>query len=263
MQSGKITTAGSMDAQVQTVNQDDSKTKSTSKAKDPVPVGQKKSEKKEETKVLAEPKRPKAEGVTDVKVGYGQTLFDIATKYHVTVKDVLNANPNLESANKIREGQTLKVPFVSDKKWNAYLKAKDAYEQEEMRLYEETQKAEAAKELKQKTEMAEAKIQEAKDLKYGKSYDFSINPKTGEIIITLKADKELGDIRDDFRLPAGYLKSKNPDISKKYKPGTLYNLNEGIRESNWDEAKAQKGDKFIVDPELFRPSKGFFGNLFD
>ncbi len=236
----------------------------TSKAapkKEPIPVGQKKAKAQKGTD-LTEPKRPKPEGTKDVKVGFGQNLFDIATKYHVSIADVVKANPGLDP-DKIKEGQTLKMPFVSDKNWANYEKAKDDYERKAAAKFEQEYKAEKAKNLKEKTQLAQAKIQEAKELKHGESYNFTVDKKTGNIIVTLKKDMDLGDIRNDFRLPGGHLRQMNPDITKKYQPDKLFNLDELRREANWDGADVKAGDKFVIDPNAFKPSKGFFGDLFD
>lgn len=227
----------------------------------PIPIGQKAQKAKPKAE-LVEPQRPKAEGVKDVAVESGQTLFDIATKYHVSINDVLKANPGL-NPDKIREGQVLKMPFVSDKKWNAYVNAKEQFEKQEQAKFDAEWAQEQAQALKQKTELAQARIQEANDLKYNEKYSFRVDAKTGDIIVTLKEDKELGDIRNDFNIPSGHLTQKNPSIKQKYEPEKFFDLDAGVRKANWDGADAKKGDTFIIDPNAFKPSKGFFGDLFD
>lgn len=243
-------------------------TKQNSK-KEPINMGQTKTKNTNQKQVLTEPQRPKPEGIKDVKVNYGETLFDIATKYHVSIKDVLKANPGLHQ-DKIREGQTLKTPYVSDKKWNAYVNAKDKYEAQELAELEAKwaqekveQKEQEAKTVKQKTELAQAKIQEANDLKFNKEYSFRIDAKSGDIIVTLKANKELGDIKSDFKLPPKHLTEKNPSIKQKYEPGIILDIDNAVRRADWDDAEAKKGDSFILDPRVFNPSKNFFEKLFD
>lgn len=228
----------------------------------PIPIGQKKAQSAKPKAELVEPQRPKAEGVKDVTVSSGQTLFDIATKYHVSIKDVLKANPGL-NPDRIKEGQVLKMPFVSDKKWNAYIDSKDQFDKQELAKFDAELAQEKAQALKQKTELAQARIQEANDLKYNEKYSFRVDAKTGDIIITLKEDKELGDIRNDFNIPSGHLTQKNPSIKQKYEPEKFLDLDAGVRKANWDGADAKKGDSFIIDPNAFKPSKGFFGDLFD
>ncbi len=235
--------------------------KSNSK-KQPIPIGQKKAEKNTQKQNSVEPKRPAPEGIKDVTVEANLTLFDIATQYHVSIKDVLKANPGL-NPDKIREGQVLKMPYVSDKKWNAYIDSKEKFEKQESAKIEAQWKKEQAQALKQKTQLAQAKIQEANDLEYNEDYSFKVDAKSGNIILTLKKAKELGDIRSDFRLPGGHLREMNPSITEKYKPGSNYNIDTYIRSNDWDAAEANKGDVFIIDPNAFNPSKGFFGDLFD
>ncbi len=257
----KITQSTSSEYTASTTNKEVNAPKKANSKKTYVPVGQHKSSKAENNSSKA-PTRPKPEGIKNVRVEMGDNLFDIATKYHVSINDVLAANPKLDP-DKIKEGQTLKMPYVSDKSWKLYINAKEAYEAKELKEFEASEKSKQAQKLKQRITLAQNKIKEANELKYNEDYNFNVDAKTGNIVITLKEAKELGDIRSDFKLPAGHLKDMNPQITKKYKPGKMFNLDQMVRKNDWDSAEANKGDKFVVKPEAFNPYKGFFGELFD
>jgi LysM repeat protein len=50
-----------------------------------------------------------AVGITQYKVAKGDTYSSIAAKFHVTVKALTDANPNVE-ATKLQIGQTIQIP---------------------------------------------------------------------------------------------------------------------------------------------------------
>lgn len=258
----KITQSTAREYTTSTNSKDVNASKKTNSKKTYVPLVQNENQSKAEKSTSKAPNRPKPEGIKNIKVEMGDNLFYLATKYHVSMDDVLAANPKLDP-DKLKEGQTLKMPYVSDKNWDSYISAKEAYEAKELAEFEANEKLMQTKKLQKRINLAKAKIEEANELKYNKDYNFNVDPKTGNIIITLKEAKELGDIRRDFKLPAGHLKEMNPEITKKYKPGKLFNLDEMVRKNDWDEAEAGKDDKFIVKPEVFKPYKGFLGELFD
>ncbi len=234
--------------------------KSGTKAK-PVPVGQSKKQ-PEKAKLLTKPTKPPISGEKTVTVQSGETTFSIATKYHISMEELLAANPGVDK-DKIYENQKLNVPYRTDKAWNKYQKDIEAYENQQYLLSEQKLAAERKRNLNKKIDIANTLIQKAKELEHDKSYTFKVDKKTGDIIVTLKKDMELGDVRSDFRLPKGHLRSMNPEITKKYKPSTMFNLDEGIRVSDWDNADVKKGDSFKISPDVFKPSGGFWKDLFD
>jgi LysM repeat protein len=236
--------------------------KTSEKKSTPIPVGQNNNESQKST-LLKEPQKPKIAGV---KENYypqsGETTFSIATKHHISIDELLKANPGMDK-DKIYQNKAINVPYRNDKDWEKYEKDVDAYENQQLALWQQEQDAKRAEALNNKKDQATAMIQKAKELKYDESYNFTIDEKSGDIIITLKKDMELGNISKDFRLPAGHLRAKNPDITTKYTPENHFNLDRQIRVSDWDGADAKKGDTFIVDPNAFRPSAGFLKDLFE
>ena len=236
--------------------------KTSEKNSTPIPVGQN-GNAPQKSALLKEPTKPKIAGVKESYYPQsGETTFSIATKHHISIDELLKANPGMDK-DKIYQNKAIKVPYRNDKDWKNYEKDVEAYENQQLALWQQEQDAKMAEALKNKKDQATAMIQKAKELKYDESYNFTVDEKSGDIIITLKKDMELGDISKDFRLPAGHLRAKNPDITTKYKPENHFNLDKQVRVSDWDGADAKKGDSFIVDPNAFKPSAGFWKDLFE
>jgi len=53
---------------------------------------------------------PKTKGMSSYKVKSGDTLSEIASKTGTTIKQLKKANPNITNINKIKVGQTIKIP---------------------------------------------------------------------------------------------------------------------------------------------------------
>lgn len=233
-----------------------------SQQKKNVPVGQSQNKGK---KPLTEPKKPAIDGVkSEYYPKSGETAISIANNNHITREELLKANPGMDE-NKLYETKAIKVPYRTEKNWNKYQAELKAYQAQQDEIREQKTRAEEAQRAKEnaaklraKNENANALVKQAKDLGYGKSYTFTVDKKTGNIIVQLKEDKKLGDIRKNFRLPRGHLREMNPNITKKYEAGTIYDIDTLTRINDWDSAKVKKGDTFIINSDYFNPSKGFW-----
>ena len=225
-----------------------------------IPIGQ-----QAQQKELQPPKKPVATKTKEVEIKDGDTLLAIANKYHTTVADIMALNPSIKNENSLRIGQKVTIKYIPDAEWNKYQSELKAYEHQEAVKSEEAWKAEQAQKLKAKISLANEKISIAKSQDYAKYYDFKVDQSNGNIIVTLKAARTLGDMRSDFRLPGGHLREMNPSITEKYEPDTKYNIGGpgAWRVNDWDACEAQKGDSFIISPDKMNPSKGFWGNLLD
>ncbi len=177
---------------------------------------------------------------TKITIGQGESLSVLAAKYNTTIDMIKKAN-NLTSDN-VREGQVLTVNVVTDKELKEYEKLRAQYD---AKVKEEKEKAE----IEQRTEKAQQLIEKAKKDGYGKEYDFSIND-NGHIIITLKTEKQLGEIREDFGLKEGALRKTNPSIEQKYKIAEARDHN-GEKFETWDNVKASVGHTFVIDTNEF------------
>lgn len=210
-----------------------------------------------ENKKLVEPSKPAPQQIT-YTVPEGGSLFAIAMKYHTDVSAIMKAN-NLTNSELIKPGQVLKFQGVTKDRWDRYQNALSDYYSKKYEIEQQLRAQKEAELFRQKIAEAEANIQKAREDKdLNKKYTFTLDRKTGHITVTLKKGTELGDLRKDFHLPKGHLRKMNSGITKKYKPGTDYNLLsfdifEPVRKSNWDEAKASAGDKFIIDGNAFKP----------
>lgn len=182
---------------------------------------------------------------TQIKVGQGESLSVLAQKYNTTVALIKKAN-NMTSDN-VREGQILTINVVTDKEQKDYEKLRAQYD---LKVAEEKEQLEVEK----RTAQAQCLIDKAQKDGYGKEYNFSINNK-GHVIVTLKADKKLGDISDDFGLEDGVLRGTNPSIEQRYKIGKAARNSDGEEYETWDNVQAKAGDTFVVDTNDFQTTK--------
>ena len=63
---------------------------------------------------------PKTKGMSSYKVKKGDTLSEIAQKTGTTVKQLKNANPQIKNINKIKVGQTIKIPSKKRNRKSVY-----------------------------------------------------------------------------------------------------------------------------------------------
>ncbi len=207
------------------------------------------------------PQRPKPRVIT-VTVPSGSSLGFLAEEHHTTVSEILKLNPNIKNPNQVSEGQKIKINHIDKKDWDAYQKDLNAYNSYQYKLAEQEWEAEQAQKLQNKINKATASIQQAKEMGYGDYYNFQIDKKTGDVTITLKVDKELGDIRNGLGLPRGHLRAKNPKIMDKYKPGRIYDIDNGVRINDWDDIDVKAGEKFVISGDCINPKTGFFGGRY-
>jgi len=164
-----------------------------------------------------------------VTVQKGQTLSHIALENGISVADLLKANPGLTEETKLQIGQKLNLTNPA-------------------------------------IEASRASIAKAIDYGYAEDYDFKI-AENGDVILTLKTNKSLGEIRTDFQIPGGSLSQSN-DIKGKYKPKHIYNIDTYHGYNDYDAAKAKKGDVIVVQRLDFNPNENrtawdrFWANFF-
>ena len=136
----------------------------------------------------------------------------------------------------------------------------------ELALSEQRWEQEEKERLEQKIETSKAQVEKAKEYGYGEDYLFEVD-KDGNVLVTLKKEKELGEVRRDFRLPAGSLSSTN-NIKGKYKPATITDIDRYIRYKDYDQAEVPVGDSLLIDGQHFSPDENrtawdrFWGNIF-
>lgn len=203
---------------------------------------------------LKEPPKPTPKQIV-VTIGSGSSLLYLAGVHNTTVADIMKLNPEIKSADKIREGQQIKINSIDKKTMEAYEEKLAAYENQQYEIRK-------AKEVQQRTELANKKIQQAKKDGWEVDYKFSVN-KDGYVIVTPKERKKLHEIRSELGLPAGHLDAMN-SLESKY--GKIPTVNDGTRDiETWDNVKTKDGDNFKVDPGAIRTSRTwtqFFKDLF-
>lgn len=203
---------------------------------------------------LKEPPKPKPKQII-VTIGSGSSLLYLAGVHNTTVADIMKLNPEIKNADKIREGQQIKINSIDKKTMEAYETKLAAYENQQYEIRK-------AKEVQQRIELAKKKIQQAKKDGWEVDYKFSVN-KDGYVIVTPKERKKLHEIRSDLGLPAGHLDAMN-NLEGKY--GKIPTIDLGDRYvETWDNVKTKDGDNFNVDPGAIRTSRTwtqFFKDLF-
>lgn len=113
--------------------------------------------------------------------------------------------------------------------------------------------------VQKRIEKSKAAIAEAISYGYGEKYNFKIDKETGFVIITLKEDKKLYKIKDDFNLPNGSLLSTN---GGKYKPVIIRN-EYGDPVESYDNVTAKKGDALLINVDDFKPEKSLWQSIKD
>lgn len=196
------------------------------------------------TAVLKEPPKPTPKQIV-VTVGYGSSLQYLAGVHNTTVADIMKLNPEIKSADKIREGQQIKINSIDKKTMEIYEKKLAAYENQQYEIRK-------AKDIQQRTELANKKIQQAKKDGWEVDYKFSVN-KDGYVIVSPKERKKLHEIRSELGLPSGHLDAMN-NLESKY--GEIPTVNDGTRDiETWDNQKTNDGDSFLVDPSCLRTKR--------
>lgn len=201
--------------------------------------------------------KPKPKRIT-ITVKDGESLGFIAERYHTTVSDIVKLN-GLEDPDKLKPGQKLQIDAIDGKQLEAYENYQNA-------LWEQEWEQEQKDKLNQKIETSKAEVEKAKEYGYGEDYSFKVD-ENGNVLVTLKKEKELGEVRRDFRLPAGTLSSTN-DIKGKYEPETIIDFDNLSRYNDYDQAEVPAGDSLLIDGQHFRPDENrtawdrFWGNFF-
>ena len=183
-------------------------------------------------------------------------LSCIAARYHTEVSTIMTNN-KIKNPTSIREGQVITVDSISDKAWAQY--------QQDLAIYnEQVAEQQHANEVAQRKQESEALIEKAKKDGYSDRYSFSINEE-GHIVITLKGERLLKDIRSDFHLAPGVLLATNPSIEDKYKPQKAIR-HDGIEYETYDYTPANPRDSFTIDVKDFKtapPKKSWGDALID
>lgn len=189
------------------------------------------------------PKEPKRKEIT-VTAGSGTSLFALALKYDTTVDAICKLN-NIKDPDKIREGQKIRIMAYDPKEKAEWDKYQDM-------IAEEKRKAEKAKEIEQRKALAEAKIQEAKKNGRDDDYSFSVDNE-GYVVVTLKTNKKLHEIRSEMGQKPGTLDAMN-NFDARY--GQIPTVSDGVRDiETWDNLEAKKGESFRLSTSEMHTSR--------
>jgi len=187
-----------------------------------------------------EPKKPTPKEIT-VTITSGDNLGYFAEKYHTTIKDIQKLN-NIKDPNKLKEGQKIRIMAVSEQDYKNYqTKLREYYNKKS--AIEEKQK------VTRKTKQARVLIEKAKKDGRGEDYSYAINTKTGNIVVTLKNNRNMGRIKEDFHLPAGSISSTN-NMEEKFGKIPTYHTDSRSFET-WDAVEVKKGTKLEIDTDHF------------
>lgn len=183
---------------------------------------------------------------TNIRVTLGtfDTLSSLAEEYHTDVNSIAKAN-GITNPDKLKNGQVITFKGVTKENWAKYKKEYNKY-------CEELDRERTRIEVQNRSIVAQQKIDKAKrNSKLNDKYTFSID-KNGYMIVTLKKDMELEDIRKDFKLPGGHLLEQNPKIKNspdKYPVETRFSFSRFVNVKDWDGIDVKKGDSFKMDPD--------------
>ena len=179
--------------------------------------------------------------VISVTINEGESLGAIAARYNTSVQSIMKAN-GIKDADRVQTGQVISVNCVSNEELAKYNELKAIYDN---KMAEKAEKEAVTK----RTKIAASKIEKANKDGYAEDYDFAINNK-GHILITLKNEKKLGEISEDFGLEAGMLRATNPSIEQRYKP-VKATRRDGTDYETYSGSRAKKGDTFVIDTNDF------------
>ncbi|MCI1272883.1 MAG: LysM peptidoglycan-binding domain-containing protein [Clostridiaceae bacterium] len=189
------------------------------------------------------PQKPVAKEVT-VTVTEGMSLLGLAGKYNTKMADIRKLN-HLKGDN-LKIGQKLRIMATDAKELKAY-------EEYQAQIIEQKNKQAEKANIQRKNKLAEGRIAQAKSYGLGEDYSFKKDEKTGNIIVTVKDEKTLAEIKEDFNLPDGSLRETNGNL----KPGTVYTGSSGEPTDNYDVSKIGKGGKVVINTDHFKPEKPF------
>lgn len=203
---------------------------------------------------LKEPLKPTPKQII-VTIDGGSSLLYLANVHNTSVKDIMRLNPEIKDPDRIREGQQIKINSIDQKTMDEYNAKKAKYDEQQYEIQK-------IKQIQQRKELAEKKIEQAKKHGWEVDYNFNVD-KNGFVIITPKERKKLYEIRDDLGLPAGHIREMN-NLEGKY--GQIPIVNDGVRDiENWNNQKTRDGDTFRIDPGAIKTSRTwtqFFKDLF-
>ncbi len=201
--------------------------------------------------------KPKPTRIT-ITVRDGESLGYIAGRYNTSVSQIVKLN-NLDDPDRLKPGQKLQIDAIDSKELKEYENYQYALEKQK---WEQEEKE--SLELKIKT--SNEQVEKAQEYGYGEDYSFTVD-KDGNILVKLKKEKLLGEVRRDFLLPKGSLSSTN-NIKGKYKPETIIDSEKCMRYNDYDLAEVPVGDSLLIDGQHFHPDENrtawdrFWGNFF-
>ena len=191
-----------------------------------------------------EPKKPTPKEIT-VTITSGDNLGYLAEKYHTSVKEIQKLN-NIKDPSKLKEGQKIKIMAISEQDYKAYQEKLTKY-------YQQKYEIEQKKEVQRKKEKANALIEQAKKDGRDEDYAYAINYKTGNIVVTLKNNRNMGRIKEDFNLPPGSISSTN-NMEKKF--GKIPTYDNGSRSfETWDAIEVKKGTTLEINTDHFKTER--------
>ena len=220
--------------------------------------------KAEIVKKPTEPKKPEKDSIITYSLVCGDTLSALAVKYHCTVEDILAVNEEIENASDVQMGQKIKIPTYKEKTWQAYQAKKNKYNEELSKYYDYENKMSIYNGVKH----ASKEIKKGESY-YPNEYSFKLQTdnkghETGYVVITLREEKTLGEIRTELGIPEGVLTDYNPELKEQ----RMKEIGEtGVFTRDYQ--KAYYGDEFVIPCRCLNPEKPtfydikeFFKNLF-
>jgi len=210
------------------------------------------------------PEKPEKDKVITHVLDAFDTLSALAQKYHCTVKEIQELN-NIEDPSRVQYQQKVKIPTYSEKTWQTY-EAKERKYQKELENFYEYQRTQ---EIYEKVKHASKEIKKG-EAYYPNDYAFEIQTdekghETGDVIIRLKDNKTLYDVRTELGLPPGILTYYNPELKEQemeYIGDTMVKTR--------DTQKAYEDDIYTFPGNYLNPVepfihkvKVFFNNLFN
>ena len=211
-----------------------------------------------------EPEQPEKDIEIIHTLEFGDSLGNLAIKYHCTVKEIQDLN-NIENPSRVSSDQKIKIPKYKKETWETY--------QDDLKQYDE--KLEEYWDYQTKMDIYDNVKHASKEIKKGETYypnDYSFElqydeneHETGRVIICLEKNKTLYEVRTELGIPAGMLTYYNPELKEQ----PMEEIGDtGVYTR--DTQDAYIGDKFEIPGHCLNPKeptghkiKDFFKNLFN
>ena len=189
-----------------------------------------------------------------ITVAAGQTLSQIAVQYGVSVEALQKAN-DIDNVDSIKAGQEITIPIGHKKPEQAESKDDLNYERQKLH-YMDLKIADKQAELAEaKTPEEKAKIQQeinelkAKQAKQKEVAKMELDANQDYILITLKEDMNVEELKELFDISDGAVKAHNDiDFEYAYYEGDVPMELEGRQYRDYTNATIKKGQTIKVRP---------------